>query len=293
MIFYKKCPICGSANLLGYAIDCLRDGPHMSRVKCGNCDIVFANPMADAADLEVFYTNYFHKGNFGLLDYTGYTLKLKEEITAYDYSTLTKKASHIYNYKKGGRFLDVGCGLGAGLLYVNRPEFELYATELDADALLFVSQTIENVHTFKGELINANYPDNFFDYVYCNHLIEHVLDPVAYIKEMYRILKKDGILYIGTPDRSCNLYRLYRAYKFASFSVPQIVDGIEHTFIFSKRNLANLAQKEGFKIELHRSIPLRASLNSIFGSKMNFRKKIARYIQTYFKINQELICIKQ
>ncbi|HJV20858.1 MAG TPA: class I SAM-dependent methyltransferase [Sediminibacterium sp.] len=198
----------------------------------------------------------------------------------------------IINYKKGGRFLDVGCGLGAGLLYVNRPEFELYATELDADALLFVNQNIENVRTFKGELINANYPDNFFDYVYCNHLIEHVLDPVAYIKEMYRILKKDGVLYIGTPDRSCNLYRLYRTYKFATFSVPQIVDGIEHTFIFSKRNLANLTQKEGFKIKLHRSIPLHASLNSIFGSKMNFRKKVARYIQTYFKINQELICNK-
>ncbi|HJV20857.1 MAG TPA: hypothetical protein VJ552_13320 [Sediminibacterium sp.] len=99
MIFYKKCPVCGSTNLLGYAIDCLRNGPHMSRVKCGNCDIVFANPMADAKDLEVFYTNYFHKGNFGLLDYTGHTLKLKEEINAYDYSTLTKKASHIYNYK--------------------------------------------------------------------------------------------------------------------------------------------------------------------------------------------------
>lgn len=292
MIFYKQCPICGSTNLLGYAIDCLRDGPHMSRVKCGNCDIVFANPMADFKELDLFYTDYYYKGNFGLLNYVDLTLQLRQEIKELTYADLVKAAPHIYDYKKGGRFLDVGCGLGTGLLYVNRPEFELYATELDAEALSFVNKHIDNVRTFKGELINASYPDNFFDYVYCNHLIEHVLNPVAYMKEMYRILKKDGILCIGTPDRKSMLYRLYRTYKFATFSVPQIIDGIEHTFVFSKKNLAGMAIREGFEVELHRSLPLRASLRSIFGSKMRLHKKIARYIQTYFRVNQELICRK-
>ena len=175
MTFYKECPICGSNILIGYAIDCLRNGPHMSRVRCTACDIVFANPMADAEELDLFYTNYYHKGNFELLNYVDSTLRAKQEIEALSYEALTKKAAYIYDYKKSGRFLDVGCGLGAGLLFVNRPEFELHATELDSDAISFVKEHVDNVTAFQGELVNASYPDNYFDYIYCSHLIEHVL----------------------------------------------------------------------------------------------------------------------
>jgi 2-polyprenyl-3-methyl-5-hydroxy-6-metoxy-1,4-benzoquinol methylase len=264
----------------------------MSRVICGDCDIVFANPMADAHELDAFYTNYYQHGNMKLLDYTSKIIRKHIEVKALTYEALTKEADFVYQYKKSGRFLDVGCGLGIGLLFVDRPEFELYATELDADSLTFVKANYANVTTFQGELIDAHYPDNYFDYVYCNHVIEHVLDPITYMKEMYRILKKDGILYVGTPDRKCILYKLYRSYRFLLRSVPQIVDGIEHTFIFSKKNLRSLALKEGFKIESQKSIPLGDSIKNIFTSEMNFKKKVTRYIQTYFKINQVLICKK-
>lgn len=292
MILYKYCPICNSTNLKGYSIDCLRNGPHMSRVICGDCDIVFANPMADSNDLDLFYTNYYHKGNMGVLDYTKKVLNKIQDVKNLSTEALKKEASFIYNYKQAGRFLDVGCGLGIGLLYVNNSEFELYATELDGDALSFVQSQYRKVNTFHGELINAKYPDNYFDYVYCNHVIEHVLDPVAYIREMYRILKADGILYIGTPDRKSYLYSSYRIYKFLSLSVPQIIDGIEHTFIFSKTNLSDLTSKEKFKIVSHRSITLGDSFKNIFSSNLSIKKKLSRYAQTFFKVNQELICRK-
>lgn len=292
MIFFKHCPICNSSNLNGYAMDCLRDGPHMSRVICGDCDIVFANPMADANDLDVFYSNYYHKGNFEFLDYTDKIVKKIEAVKKLNYQALSTEAHFIYKYKQSGRFLDVGCGLGIGLLYVDNPQFELYATELDAEALAFIRSHYNNVSTFRGELIDAKYPANHFDYVFCNHVIEHVLDPLAYMKEMFRILKKDGILFIGTPDRHCFLYGLYRAYKFLSFSVPQIIDGIEHTFIFSKENLSALALRENFTIVAHRSITLGDTYKNIFSSKMSLKEKLSRYIQTFFKVNQELVCRK-
>ncbi|MES2003231.1 MAG: methyltransferase domain-containing protein [Bacteroidota bacterium] len=264
----------------------------MSRVKCGNCDIVFANPMADENELVSFYTNYYHKGNFGLLNYVDLTVNSINEARKLSEPELKAKAWHIYDYKHNGRFLDIGCGLGAGLMYVDQSGFELFATDFDADALSFVQSHYHNVKTHKGELMSAAYPDDYFDYIYCNHVIEHVLDPTAYINEMYRILKKDGVLYIGTPDRLSYLYRIYRTVKFLSLSIPRIIDGIEHTFIFSKRNLSSLLTKKGFSIEFHKSIPLRSSFKDIFRSDMSFKKKISRYGQTYFKINQELICRK-
>lgn len=293
MILHKICPICKSPSLKGYAIDCLKNGPHISRVFCSDCDIVFANPMADKNELSVFYKNYYHKGNYEQLGYTEMVLKKKREVDALSYEALRKEASFIYEYKTRGRFLDVGSGLGALLLYVDRPEFDLYVTEFDMDALTFIKSNYRNsVSTFYGDLIDANYPCEHFDYICCNHVIEHVLDPLAYMKEMYRILKKDGILFLGTPNRKSNLYILYRVAKLMTGSVPQIIDGIEHTFIFSMDNLLQLSRSVGFIPEKHRALTLGDSFKNIFQTNMTLRKKIVRYIQTWFRVNQELICKK-
>jgi SAM-dependent methyltransferase len=293
VIFFKHCPLCSSPNLVGYAIDVKRNGPHMSRVQCDHCDIVFANPMADLSELSEFYQSYYNKGNFEQLGYTDLVIKKKLEVGQMSYADLCKEADYIFEFKKAGKFLDVGAGLGAVLLYVDRPEFELYATEFDADALAFITKSYTNpVNIFQGDLVDAKYPDNYFDYICCNHVIEHVIDPVGYLQEMYRILKKDGILFLGTPDRKSNLYKLYRLARYAQGNIPAIIDGIEHTFIFSKKNLLELCEKAGFEKELHRSIPLRDSFKNIFGGHLSFKKKIARYIQTFFYVNQELICRK-
>lgn len=294
MLLIKNCPICESAKLVGYSIDVKRNGPHLSRVRCQHCDIVFADPMADANELNSYYQHYYQKGNFDQFGYQQLVLQKKRELEVMSATKLSKEAHFIYKYRKGGRFLDVGAGLGAILMYVDRPEFELFATELDADALSFIKDNFsQQVKCFQGELANAQYPDDFFDYVACNHVIEHVLDPKLYMNEMFRILKSGGVLYLGTPNRKSNAYRLYRWVCAVRGQVPSIIDGIEHTFIFSKKNLRELALASGFECEMQRAIPLGDSFKNIFRSGLPLKKKVARYVQTWFKVNQELICRKR
>ncbi|MDE0559401.1 hypothetical protein OU792_05335 [Algoriphagus sp. NF] len=69
MKLHRNCPICGSENLKGYAIDTFRKGPHISRVKCQSCELVFANPMADAEELKNYYTNYYDKELYEAVGY--------------------------------------------------------------------------------------------------------------------------------------------------------------------------------------------------------------------------------
>lgn len=293
MILFKRCPICDSPELIGYSIDVKRNGPHISRVRCQACDIVFANPMADAGELNAFYQHYYQKGNFDQFGYQDLIIKKKRELEAMSEHELGNEAAFIYKYRTGGRFLDVGAGLGAILMYVDKPEFELFVTELDADAIGFINSNFHQpVNAFQGELPDAGYPDNYFDYVCCNHVIEHVLDPKLYMDEMFRILKPGGILYLGTPNRKSNAYRLYRWVCSVRGKVPSIIDGIEHTFVFSMKNLRDLAIASGFEIVAQRAIPLGDSFGNIFRSQLPLKKKIARYIQTWFKVNQELICRK-
>lgn len=291
MLLHRKCPLCDSTNLKGYAIDCSRRGPHISRVKCINCKVVFANPMANAEELTNYYQNYYDASIFDSLQFKGYITDKIKQIRSYTRADVDREASYISKYKTSGRFLDVGCGLGLGLAFANQLGFELYATEFDEGAINFVKEHFE-VNVFHGELLHAGYPDDHFDMIHISHVIEHVSDPIAYIKEMHRILKKGGVLYIATPDIDSNLYRWYRAFNLLKLSVPKVIDGLEHTFIFPKITLRKLCEQQGFKTLNHRGISIMEKLSNLRRYKMPLKKKLARYLQNFFKVNQWLVCEK-
>ncbi|MBI3315844.1 MAG: glycosyltransferase, partial [Candidatus Omnitrophica bacterium] len=70
-------------------------------------------------------------------------------------------------------------------------------------------------------------------------VIEHLKDPKAALKELRRVLKNDGILYLSTPDIESFLSRVLRAKWW----------GINkfHLFYFSKKTLEQLFHEVGFK----------------------------------------------
>lgn len=56
-----------------------------------------------------------------------------------------------------------------------------------------------------GFFVDANaeslpFEDETFDFVYCSHVLEHVANPEMVLKEMQRVVKKDGGGYIECPN---------------------------------------------------------------------------------------------
>jgi len=51
----------------------------------------------------------------------------------------------------------------------------------------------------KMDITNIQYPDESFDVIYCSHVLEHVQDDKKAIRELFRILKKDGWAIILVP----------------------------------------------------------------------------------------------
>ncbi|WP_416377314.1 class I SAM-dependent methyltransferase [Algoriphagus sp. C2-6-M1] len=148
------------------------------------------------------------------------------------------------------------------------------------------------VETFQGDIWNASYPDNYFDFIHISHVIEHVLDPKAYISEMKRILKPEGYLAIGTPNMSSNLYRFHRWSKLLRLNVPDVIDGLEHTFIFPKKLLRELCESQGLKVNDHFTHNLGEKFSNLISYKMPLKKKLNRLIQNAFQVNQWLVCRK-
>ncbi len=291
MQIHRECPLCHSKNLKGYAIDCVRKGPHISRVKCNSCRVVFANPMADNDELKEYYEGYYNADIYDALKFKEYSIARIKEIKFYSTEDVLREAPYIAKYKQGGKFLDVGCGLGLGLAFANQLGFELHATEYDEGAINFIKEQFD-VDVYRGELMKAEFPDNYFDMVHISHVIEHVTNPRAYIKEIYRILKKGGILFIATPDIESKLYTWYRALNMFRLSVPKVIDGLEHTFIFPQRTLQNLCEAEGFTTREHTGVSIMEKFSNILRYDMSLKKKISRYIQNFFHVNQWLIVEK-
>ena len=48
----------------------------------------------------------------------------------------------------------------------------------------------------KQDMDKLTYPDNFFDIVHCCNALDHTFNPIKAIKEMYRICKPDGFIYL-------------------------------------------------------------------------------------------------
>ena len=291
MILHQSCKLCNSTKLQGFAIDTVRVGPHISRVKCQDCGIVFANPMADANELSAYYQSYYEKENYQSISFKEKIQSELNLIKKLPPAAINQKVRYLKNLKSGDKFLDVGCGLGMGLAYANQLGCELYATELDKDSLAFVKSRF-SVEAHHGDLLHANYPDSFFDFIHISHVIEHVGDPRAYIQEMKRILKPGGFMAIGTPDISSKIYKIHRWINFLRFRVPDIVDGLDHTFIFSKNRLKTITEEEGLYVVDHYTHNLGEKLSDLIHYQIPLYKKLNRLIQNAFHVNQWIVCSK-
>ena len=55
-----------------------------------------------------------------------------------------------------------------------------------------------HIHYTSQDLVKTTYPDNFADVITCLSVIEHGVDPQAFLQECKRLLKPDGLLIVST-----------------------------------------------------------------------------------------------
>jgi 2-polyprenyl-3-methyl-5-hydroxy-6-metoxy-1,4-benzoquinol methylase len=107
-----------------------------------------------------------------------------------------------------GNVLEVGCGEGRGVSLM----LERAKSFTAVDKIKPVVDELQKKYP-TGRFISMNIPpldglqDNTYDTIVSFQVIEHIQDDSLYLKELHRVLKPGGTLYITTPNRKMSLSR--------------------------------------------------------------------------------------
>lgn len=67
--------------------------------------------------------------------------------------------------------------------------------------LEYITSDLESpIADVKADICNLPFDDNSFDVVFCNHVLEHIMDDTKAMQELYRVLKKGGFGIFQIPQ---------------------------------------------------------------------------------------------
>jgi len=253
------CPLCGDTRSRSTitASDRHYGNPGIfTFVECACCGVYFLNPMPTMAYLSTAYPTDYYAYNFAAPDSSKrFMKKVKRCLRILLYFHLETKDP---KFLQPGRLLDVGCGNGFFLKPMKEKGWEVHGVEPDNVAAERGRR--EGLDIITGFIDQAHYPSEYFDYVRSNHTFEHVRNPREHLKEIRRIIKPTGYLFIGLPNIRSLAARIFGRYWW--YLCPPV-----HPFGYCPETLGQLLASEGFRVE-------RVSYNSrfagIFGSLQSY-----------------------
>lgn len=138
--------------------------------------------------------------------------KKEQEKVISDWMSKSDRGKYIVaDFKKriadsrGMKILDYGSGQGGTSLAFSEAGANVTGIDIESELVRISSVLVSgknNPPTFSlydGSTIP--FPDNSFDAVISISVLEHVDDPVKYLREALRVLKKGGSLYLAFPNR--------------------------------------------------------------------------------------------
>jgi SAM-dependent methyltransferase len=215
--------------------------------RCTNrrCGLLWLNPMPVPDDLHVAYETYY---THSLYDWDKpYERPLWKKLLRPVYSLLmgitgTSRMRRIsmetyLGKAKPGCLLEIGSGSGARLLKLRALGWEVEGQDIDPSAGVHGLRS-QGIRVHDAPLDQLHLPDGRYDAVIMSHVIEHVPDPVALLRECLRILAPGGEIVAVTPNSESLGHRVFGESWMA-------LDPPRHLHLFSASSLREIARAAG------------------------------------------------
>jgi len=241
----QDCPICslppdkylgrrgGAAHRAGLGVE-----SHVWR--CGECGLVFSNPMPVPLDgvgqhYALEPNEYFKQHNSELkLDGARHSVRNAERLTG-----------------KRGRLLDIGAGRGEMLTAARELGWEAVGIE-PSQPFADYAEKLSGADVRREPIEHCDFESESFDAVILGAVLEHLYNPDETVREIARVLRPGGALFVDVPNeiglyfRVGNLYEKLRGRDWVVNIAPTFEPF--HVFGFSPRSLRALLSKHGLQV---------------------------------------------
>ena len=231
------CRVCGSSdNVL--VSSSVSGAPESIVYQCLSCELVYLFPIMTEEEEEAFYMSEFEdymegrgslgwespEAHFKSYQYEGERrLPLVHPYLLQEDSVLEIGSSTGYFLDDLSRYVNSVVGVEPSMAYRN------YALKRGI-------QTVDSLDDLK---------DSKFDVIALYYVLEHLRDPVDYLRQLQARLNKGGRILIEVPNVDDVLLSRYDIPNFGPFYWQKV-----HYYVFSKKTLMDVILRSGLEVEL-------------------------------------------
>jgi len=229
----RPCPLCNHTTYVALP------SPKLSHLwRCAYCDLVSVRRLPAPEELHAVYGEaYFRNSRSEESGYEDY-----ERDRYCIVKTAQRRLDTLERYAgERGRLLDVGCALGFFADTARQRGWQAEGIDISQHAVDYAREHL-GLPARKGVLAEAGYEPESFDAITMFDVIEHVLDPVAELRLVRRLLKPGGVVMLSTPDIGSIVARItgprWMGYKLAE----------EHLYYFNRKTITLALDHAGFDV---------------------------------------------
>tara|TARA_Y100000816_G_C26089022_1_gene575166 strand:+ start:952 stop:1791 length:840 start_codon:yes stop_codon:yes gene_type:complete len=197
---------------------------------CNNCGAHYQNPI-----IRYDYNENYWECSVDIEGNKRNLINEREDKIKNWYGEAIKEVNKYDNIK----VLDIGCGLGFFLSALKK-NIKKIGVEESEFACNYIRENFKEIKVHQGRIENLKEDDNQFDVVMLYHVIEHLEEPHNVLKKISKLIKKDGIFILGTPNVESIGAKIFGK-NFRHYTEA-------HPCLYSIKNLSNLLNQYGFEI---------------------------------------------
>jgi SAM-dependent methyltransferase len=244
-IVLAQCPLCGTGVDAATTVAAY---PELTWVRC-TCGLIYKrSEVPDPRAADFYEGGYFGTGDQG----RRYTQRRARRV-----QKSRNQILDLLNHAPAGPLLDIGCSMG----YTLQAARELGLTPTGSDISEFALDQCrgQGFRAERGELGRLPFADGEFALVTMKHVLEHTPEPRPAVREVHRVLRPGGGLFVAIPHGGYGKAR--RQPQRSQFYLPAR-HGREHFVYYTPATLTKLLEGEGFRVArvnpalLHRRAPL-------------------------------------
>lgn len=203
-------------------------------VRCRRCSLVYTNPRPPLDFIWSRYSPEYFEQEY--LPAWGVHAGQVDSEALYQRHLPTLES--VRPYRQTNWLLDVGAGAGLFLHAAQQDGWQVQGVEIASAGVEFARSRL-GLDVIQAQMTEVGLPAGRYDVVTMQETIEHLLDPLAVLREIQRVLRPGGLVSITTPNFD-SLARRLIGLQWSNLSPG------EHLFYFTPRTLSAMLERAGF-----------------------------------------------